>query len=150
MLTSLSGVILITLVCFGLGDGARKADPALDGTWQIKSAELAGKKFPAQAGGTPMKLTLKQGTYEFQAESPDRGTVTYHDSAKPKQMDIKGVEGPNAGKTFLAIYELSGDDLKVCYDLSGKSYPTEFKTMPNTQLFLVTYQRIKPEGGKGR
>jgi hypothetical protein len=65
-------------------------------------------------------------------------------SADPKTMDIKGVEGPNKGKTCLAIYELKDDKLTICYDLSGESRPTEFKTQPKTQLFLVTYEREKP------
>lgn len=42
-----------------------------------------------------------------------------------------------------AIYELDDDMLKICYDLSGKSRPTEFKTSEGTQLFLVTYKREK-------
>ena len=90
-----------------------------------------------------MKLTLKGDEYEVVAESPDKGTVTYNSSADPKEMDIKGVEGPNKGKTFLAIYELDGDKLKICYDLSGKSRPKEFKTQAKTKLFLVTYERQK-------
>jgi uncharacterized protein (TIGR03067 family) len=83
-------------------------------------------------------LTLKKGEYEVLAESPDRGTVTDDTSADPRTMDIKGVEGPNKGKTFLAIYELKDGTLKICYDLSGESRPTEFKTKPDTKLFLVT------------
>jgi uncharacterized protein (TIGR03067 family) len=59
-------------------------------------------------------------------------------------MDITGNEGPNKGKTFLAIYELKGDTLRICYDLSGQARPTEFKTKKDTRLFLVTYQREKP------
>jgi uncharacterized protein (TIGR03067 family) len=57
-------------------------------------------------------------------------------------MDILGTEGPNKGKTFLAIYELTGDSLKICYDLEGKTRPTEFRTNPGTQLFLVLYKRV--------
>ncbi len=62
-------------------------------------------------------------------------------SARPKALDITGTEGPNKGKTILAIYELDGDTFRVCYDLSGKSRPTEFKTKAETQLFLVSYKR---------
>ena len=58
-------------------------------------------------------------------------------------MDITGTDGPNKGETILAIYERDGDALRVCYDLSGKSRPTEFKTKAGTQLFLVTYKREK-------
>ncbi len=107
----------------------------------MSSAELGGVELPK---GAAIKLTLRGGTYELVAESPDRGTVTYDTSAKPKAMDIKGTDGPNKGKTFLAIYDLSGDKLTVCYDLTGKARPTEFATRPKTKLFLATYQRQKP------
>ncbi len=145
----------VLLTCVGLllaapspaaGDGAKKEEAKIDGTWLATSAELAGKKLPD--GGEPIKLTLKKGEYEVKAESLDKGTVTYDDKADPKEMDIKGVEGPNKGKTFLAIYELSGDKLKICYDLAGKSRPTEFKSKPKTKLLLVTYERKKPDGSK--
>jgi uncharacterized protein (TIGR03067 family) len=64
--------------------------------------------------------------------------------AKPKELDIVGTDGPNKGKTILAIYEQDGDTLRICYDLSGKGRPTEFKTKEGTQSFLVTYVREKP------
>lgn len=76
--------------------------------------------------------------------SVDRGTVKLTASAKPKQMDFTGTEGPNKGKTILASYEQDGDTLKVCYDLGGKERPTEFKSKEGSQLFLVTYKREKP------
>jgi uncharacterized protein (TIGR03067 family) len=56
-------------------------------------------------------------------------------------MDIAGAKGPNQGKTIPAIYELNGTMLRICYDLSGKSRPKEFKTLPASQLFLVEYKR---------
>jgi hypothetical protein len=40
--------------------------------------------------------------------------------------------------------ERDGDTLRICYDLSGKSRPTQFKTKEETQLFLVTYKQEKP------
>ena len=58
-------------------------------------------------------------------------------------MTITGTEGPNHGKTFPAIYEIKGDTLRICYDLSGVKRPTEFKSVPGTRLYLVTYSRIK-------
>ena len=73
--------------------------------------------------------------------APDRGTYTLDSDAKPKGMTITGTEGPNRGKTFPAIYELNGDTLRICYDLSGAKRPTEFKTSAGTKLYLVTYNR---------
>jgi uncharacterized protein (TIGR03067 family) len=73
----------------------------------------------------------------------DKGTVKLMPSAKPKALDITGTEGPNKGKTIQAIYEQKGDKLRVCYDLSGKKRPTEFKSEKDTDLFLVEYTRQK-------
>ena len=91
-----------------------------------------------------ISLKLDNGKYEvFVGEHPDRGTYTIDSSSKPKGMTIMGTEGPNQGKTFPAIYELSGDTLRICYDLSGAKRPTEFKSVAGTKLYLVTYHRKK-------
>jgi uncharacterized protein (TIGR03067 family) len=123
------------------------ADPdsrAMDGTWKPLSAELAGKPWPQGLLDT-IKLVLKGDQYTVEiGEQSDEGTVKRDPEKSPKTMDITGKKGPNEGKTFLVIYELKGDELRVCYDLSGKSRPTEFATKPDTQLFLVTYRRVKP------
>jgi uncharacterized protein (TIGR03067 family) len=142
-LVLIPAVILFSLPLQSYGNHPFDEDSAVNGTWQATTAELAGEKFPEKVTAS-IKLTLTDGKYEVIAESPDRGTVTYDTSAKPKTMDIKGTDGPNKGKTFLAIYELKDDELTICYDLSGASRPTEFKSLPKTKLFLVTYKKQKP------
>ena len=125
--------------------GDAKDDDTLQGTWLPATAELGGQKFPDEVRKS-IKLVLKNDQYTVTVgtEGNDRGTVKVNSSAKPKTMDITGTDGPNKGKTFLCIYELTGDTLKVCYDLSGKARPADFSTKPGTQLYLVTYQRQKP------
>lgn len=113
----------------------------LTGTWKPVEVELAGTKFP-EAVFANWRLELGKGTYVLKgAESPDRGTVKVDATQKPMTMDVTGTDGPNKGKTFPCIYELSGDTLKICYDLSGKKRPEEFKTEKGTKLYLVTYKR---------
>ena len=91
-----------------------------------------------------ISLKLDNGKYEvYVGGRPDKGTYTLDSAAKPKGMTITGTEGPNHGKTFPAIYELKGDTLRICYDLSGAKRPTEFKSISGTQLYLVTYNRNK-------
>ncbi len=133
-------VALIFPVAVRSGD--KDAD-AMQGAWLPESAELAGKEFPEQVRKI-MKLEIKDDKYTVTVgPNVDKGTVKLKSSAKPKEIDIIGGEGPNKGKTFLAIYELDGDTLKICYDLGGKNRPTEFKTKENSALFLVTYKREK-------
>ena len=141
VVTMLAAVMCSSLT---LSADAKDKAPGLDGTWIPASAELAGKKLPANALAS-WKLVIKDADYTFTSNEPtDKGTVNVDQSAKPMTMDIKGVDGPNKGKTILAIFELKGDNLKVCYDVGGPKRPTEFQTKEDTSLFLVDYKRQKP------
>ncbi len=137
-------LLLVSLIGVVARAGADSDAPEMDGTWKPVAAELAGEQWTKQVLDS-MKLILKDDKYTVQVgEQSDEGEVKRDPSKSPKTMDIKGTKGPNKGRTFLVIYELKGDELRVCYDLSGKSRPTEFATKPATQLFLVTYRRAKP------
>ena len=126
----------------GLGAlGSDKDD--MKGTWRPESAEMAGAKFP-EAVLKVMSLTLLDDTYKVAiGEQVDEGTVSLDPAKSPKAMDIKGVKGPNAGKTFPCIYELKDETLRICHNLGGKDRPSEFKTKQDSKLFLVTCKRPK-------
>jgi len=116
---------------------------AVQGHWKPAKAELAGQPI-SDAVLKSISLKLDHGKYEVLVGSqPDRGTYALDSTSQPKSMTITGTEGPNRGKTFPAIYELKGDTLRICYDLSGAKRPTEFKSIAGTQLYLVTYHRQK-------
>jgi uncharacterized protein (TIGR03067 family) len=116
---------------------------ALDGKWAPTTAELAGIKF-VDDQLKAITLVIEGDKYTVNVgESVDKGTVKVDAAAKPKALDIMGIEGPNKGKTMLAIYELQGDTLRVCYDLAGKNRPTEFATSKERPFFLVAYKRVK-------
>jgi uncharacterized protein (TIGR03067 family) len=118
-------------------------DDVIQGLWLPSSADLGGNRFPDEVRKA-IRLEVRDGKYTVTVgEQPDKGTIKLNPSARPKELDIAGTEGPNKGRTILAIYRLEGDTLTVCYDLSGKSRPTEFKSTAGTQLFLVTYKREK-------
>jgi uncharacterized protein (TIGR03067 family) len=138
-LTILALVSLVSSVAIVRSDD--KKDESLDGTWLPVTAEIGGKPFPEEIRKS-MKLVLKGDQYTVTVGmNPDKGTCKANPAANPKTLDITGTEGPNKGKTILAIYELKGDTLKVCYELGVAGRPKEFKTKEGTQLFLVTYKR---------
>ncbi len=83
------------------------------------------------------KYAVKMGDMVVEA-----ATLTVDPSKAPKTFDAKVTDGPNKGKVYLAIYEISGDALKVCYDEAGKKRPTEFKGEGGAQT-LVVHQRVK-------
>ena len=143
MLHHFSLAIIVGLSCVALANADDKDSKALNGTWAPQSGEFAGAKFPDEILKT-LKLEIKDGKYTVTAgKETDKGTAKIDSSKKPKEMDVVGTDGPNKGKTFPAIYELDGDTLKVCYDLSGKERPKAFKTESGTMVFLVTYKRVK-------
>ncbi len=137
----ISLVVAASVAAFAAGspDDAK----AVQGSWTPAKAELGGQAMPT-AVLKSISLKLEKGKYEvFVGDKPDRGTYTIDSKTKPKSMTVTGTEGPNSGKTFPAIYELKGDTLRICYDLSGAKRPTEFKSVAGTQLYLVTYNRKK-------
>lgn len=132
-------VVLWIAVALAACATRQSAGPALSGEWAPESAQLAGQAFPiANFAGATLRLTA--GAYEF---GGDKGTIALHEAGAPAQMDITGREGPNAGRTIQAIYELVGDQLTVCYQLGQGARPIEFTSPPGSQVLLVRYRRIK-------
>ena len=127
--------------------GAPKSDVyPQDGVWKPVSASLGGSKMPKSALSA-ISLRISGANYEVSVmgeRQPDRGTHALDESTTPKRITITSTNGPNKGKTFLAIYEMKDDvSMRVCYDLSGKEFPTEFKAPAGTQMYLVGYRRQK-------
>ena len=116
---------------------------AIEGSWAPIKAELGGQPMPDAVLRT-ISLKLADGKYEVLAGGhPDNGTYRLDAATKPRSMTVTGTDGPNKGNTFPCIYELNGDTLRICYDLSGTKRPTEFKSVAGTRLYLVTYSRKK-------
>lgn len=124
-------------------DAAAADMKAMVGKWKIEKAELGGmdalafvKDFTLEIGEGGKYTVLIGG-------QKDVGICTVDPSKKPAEMDIKGTEGPNKGKTIKTIYKLDGDTLVVCYELGEGARPAKFETKPKTELLLATYKREK-------
>ncbi len=134
--------ILFALFCAAVmtaSCGTLNANRALAGTWALADAQLGGKEYPlASLNGAALHLTTN--AYEFSGDSGGYVTVP---GAKPAQIDIYGVQGPNAGRVIRAIYRQEGDDMTVCYQLGDGPRPAEFVSPPGSQVFLVHYRRVR-------
>ena len=108
----------------------------LNGTWTPIRQEIGGKELPTVVFQI-QKLVISDTTYTFSAGSVDKGTLKY----KNGQMDIYGKEGVNKGKHFTTIYKLDNDQLTICYNLKGDSYPVEFETKSKPTLFLSVFKK---------
>lgn len=110
----------------------------LNGTWIPVQQEMGGNPLPA-AFMTNQKLVLNDKSYTVIAESIDKGMV--HTSGD--KMDIYGKEGVNKGKHFMALFKCENEQLTICYNLSGKSYPESFDTKNKPLFFLSVYKRAE-------
>ena len=115
----------------------------INGLWALSSGVMNGEKMDAEAAKA-IHLSLASGKYSVKiGDDKDVGTYKTDETKTPHELTIVGTDGPNKGKTILAIYELKGGTLTVCYDMSGKAFPKKFESEPNTQSFLATYERLK-------
>jgi uncharacterized protein (TIGR03067 family) len=133
-------ITFISLLILGLGctstKNATRETGKLNGTWVPVKQEFGGTALP-KAAFEKQKLILIDSTYTLIAESIDRGIVKYKDD----KLDIYGKEGVNTGKHFTAIYKLENEQLTVCYNLSGDSYPETFETKGKRMYFLSVFKK---------
>lgn len=124
-----------------------------DGVWKPIAAAMNGRRLPGEAVKL-ITLKIDGDAYEVTVEGEekiDRGTVKLDTSTRPRRMTITGTDGPNKGKTILAIYEKKDAvSMRVCYDLSGKEFPKEFKAPQGSALYLVGYRRQRLEAPRAQ
>ena len=118
------------------------APKELQGDWVLDSGEVGGKPFPKLKG---LKYTIAGTKYTATlGERTETGAFTCDSAKTPRQMDTTPADGPYKGITMLAIYEVTGDTLKVCYDQSGKTRPARFATSTETPtVILMEFRRAK-------
>ena len=133
-------LLVLLIICLSISCTTTKntKSPAtiLNGTWIPIKQQMGGKELPP-AAFEKQKLIILDSNYTFIAESVDKGLVKY-DNGK---MDIYGKEGINTGKHFTTIYKYENEQLTVCYNLLGDSYPESFETKSKRTLFLSVYKK---------
>lgn len=72
-----------------------------------------------------------------------QGKFTVDPSKSPKTIDVTITEGDNKDKTMKGIYEIDGDNYKVCYAPFGKDRPKEFSSKGEEGLVLSVWKRDK-------
>jgi uncharacterized protein (TIGR03067 family) len=115
----------------------------MEGKWKVEKAEAGGSEIESPEL-KDLTVTITGSRYEVLAKDrQDAGTLKLDETQKPKWMDATDTEGEDVGKVIKAIYELSGDTLRVCYALDGGERPKELTTKPDSPLLLITYKREK-------
>lgn len=142
-LLSLLALVVCAATALPQGD-AKNGDLAkFQGTWVVESVLADGKELPAEVVKA-FKMTFKGDAYTVAlgAEKTE-GTIYLDASKNPRTIDIVPDNGPDRGKKQPGIYELDGDQLKICAAQPGKERPTTFDTKDKIGYTLMTLRRQK-------
>jgi uncharacterized protein (TIGR03067 family) len=161
MLTTLKPPVLVCLM-FGIlstaggasaAEGAKAAVKAelkkLVGTWKVQAVESDGRTARDEDIKGLRYVIGADGKWELRKDDQTqaRGTFTIDPTKKPKTIDFKieeSISEQAKGKMSLGIYELDGDNLKVCRDWPGEgARPTELSAAAQSKRILGEYKRVK-------
>jgi uncharacterized protein (TIGR03067 family) len=128
----------------GYADGMTDDISSLQGRWQITSLEMKGAPLPGTLFANAQIIVDGDWFTSLGMGAEYGGRMTVDATAQPKRFSVKfDGDGPESGRTNHAIYELNGDDWRICVDVSGNGVPAEFKTTPGDTFAYETLARIR-------
>ena len=147
----MTGAVTVgVLLASALWSGTCGAEPtakeiaAMQGTWTIESFTLNGQSVPAgQLQNWRRIVTGGHVTWKNGDELLVEMDITFDPQQKPMTLDSTIATGDAKGKVVLAIYELDGDTLRVCFADPDKPRPTEFSSAPGSGPSLYVAKRVK-------
>jgi uncharacterized protein (TIGR03067 family) len=145
---------LPTLLLVGAVLTAEEPSPAekelkqLEGTWVVETMIGGGKDF--YADGQPKAVVVFKGDKariegnELLQKLYTSFTIKVDPTTNPKCMDMVITEGSMKGMVVECIYEVKGDELKMCARLGGNERPSKFESPEGTPIVLAVAKRQKP------
>ena len=129
------------LSSYNPAEDARK----LQGSWKLTGATFNGEPQSGDAG-----LTIDGDQYIMTYEGKDTPSVFKLGTAGPHTIWVFHHENPLAsqgfwGGTLTGIYQLSGDRLRICFDLTGRTYPKKFEAGKGSGQGIFEYRREKSD-----
>src|SRR5580704_3417103 len=91
----------------------------LEGTWYVIALEVDGQAMPAGMLASARIVIRGDAFQSFGMGTVYEGKMKLGQSASPKTFDLTFTAGPETGNTNLGIYELAGDDWKLCLATRG-------------------------------
>ncbi|MCE9564943.1 MAG: TIGR03067 domain-containing protein [Planctomycetes bacterium] len=124
---------------------------SLQGNWKPLQCEFQG--VPQMPADVMKQVTSVFDKNEYHLYFVDRSVmppkvlrlalanISLDAAASPKTITFEFAQGPLKGKKLHGIYEIAGNQLKMCYGPEEKPKPTEFKAAATSGCFLETWAR---------
>jgi RNA polymerase sigma factor (sigma-70 family) len=106
----------------------------LQGTWNVVGVEVDGKD--DEIDDARLVIAKNQCKWERNGAEQKMTSVVVDPEKNPKVIVFD-----DRGKAAPGIYELHGDDLKICYAERGAKPPDKFKTSAGSKMVLLTLKR---------
>jgi uncharacterized protein (TIGR03067 family) len=141
-------LLILTVGCLpstaGAQDAPKDDNANIQGTWKPISSADSGRNAPAEAI-EKLRLVITKDRISYKFGDPvekEKGWSYKLDSTKqPKWIDLTSKENTTTG-----IYELDGDNLKICFPEEkqlGRS--TAFESKPDSPNdVLIVLKRVQP------
>lgn len=126
-------------------DALKKELKAMAGTWRPVSAENNG--FRVSEDDLENRRRVLDVDGKWSTREGDKTVVEWKvkslDPTKtPKAIDIEVASGEYKGMVYLAIYELDGDTLRICFAMPDRPVrPTEFSAGNGSVRALSVFKR---------
>jgi uncharacterized protein (TIGR03067 family) len=141
--------LLVCLVAFsplaGQPNQPKKELDPFQGTWLIEELEYNGADFKNKV---KISFVIKGDVMSIEGDGAvkkDYAKMTFKldSSTTPKCLDLKVTDGGQLDVTMEGIYELKGDELRLCLKVFGQDRPTEFKSAEGSSIALLKLKRQK-------
>jgi len=111
----------------------------LQGAWSVTSLEMDGHAMPAPDSA---RIVIEGSKFQsLRMGAVYEGNVELNARKKPKHFDLLFTAGPEEGNRSLGIYELNGDDWKLCLTVTGATRPENFATSQGSGHAFETLRR---------
>lgn len=119
------------------------AAAGLNGVWRGWVVQGTGED--ANSGEMELELTIdgknivgkELGTHRGPAEGLGSGTYTLGGDGKSGSLDAEQATGAHAGRTYMGVYERTGDTLKWCVTGRGRQRPATMATDKGNYLLIL-------------
>ena len=125
----------------------------LQGTWKMDRATFNGQPLMNDVrwiiDSEHLTIVL-QGNYEGGVKAQyELGVGDAPNTIKIKMFDNPLADKGYYGGSYTGLYKLSGDKLRICYDLTGRQYPKSFDAGKGSRRMYYEFTRDKTEQHAG-
>ncbi len=134
-------MLAVLVVGFLAADSPEGDLKQFQGTWVLVGGGDSPDSAESKEGARKADARLVVEGEKFTTTSAEmvtyKGTIKLDPTKTPKEYDSTYTDG----RHLKGIYELDGDNLRLCFAASGRDRPTAFKAKQGDQIYLLVYKR---------